>query len=68
MRVGSCWGDADAKEAARNSGRDPPSVLGETGGVQGFQWEKIMHLNDSTGFKGKEWDFMGNSKMWFDDV
>jgi len=29
---------------------------------------KIMHLNDSTGFKGKEWDFMGNSNMWFDDV
>ena len=38
------------------------------GGFKGFNGKKIMHLNDSTGFKGKEWDFMGNSKMWFDDV
>ena len=40
-RGGSCWGGADAKEAARNSGRDPPSVL--EGRVQ---WEKKIQTQD----------------------
>ena len=63
--LGRRWCERSSSKQWKGSSKCPGW---NRGGSRVSMGKKIMHLNDATGFKGKEWDFMGNSNMWFDDV